>query len=119
MLKKLTKKDENGVKYTTFVRQISENQIEQYFINQWKKRTKGLTLKFASQFSTGFPDRIAMCWPELYFWVEIKRPGKTATPKQKIRHAQLRALDCQVFVLDTKEKIDKFIDKVLKIVDAL
>lgn len=43
-------------------------------------------------------------WPgkDTFALIEVKRPGKDATPQQAREHARLRAAGLQVFVVDSK-----------------
>ncbi|MDP3939594.1 MAG: VRR-NUC domain-containing protein [Deltaproteobacteria bacterium] len=82
----------------------------------------GATRKFVSPGRPNVPDQIVI-WPrvvlvtprverieaEIHF-VETKAPGKSARGGQKREHKRLRKLGCQVFVLDTKERIDAYIE---------
>jgi hypothetical protein len=57
-----------------------------------------------------WPTRITLTKPLIHF-VETKAPGKKPKPGQAREHARLRKLGCDVFVLDTKEKIDGYVRK--------
>jgi hypothetical protein len=52
------------------------------------------------------PDDFVML-PGRHFWVEAKMPGKDAEPGQAREHERMRAAGCEVYVLDTIEKIDR------------
>ncbi len=45
--------------------------------------------------------------PGRHLWVEAKRPGKDAEEGQAREHERMRAAGCEVYVLDTIEKIDR------------
>lgn len=44
------------------------------------------------------------------YFVELKAPGKKPSPVQKQVHSQLEALGHEVFVIDSKEGVDEFIN---------
>lgn len=52
------------------------------------------------------PDDFIML-PGRHLWVEAKRPGKVAEDAQAREHERMRAAHCEVYVLDTIEKIDR------------
>lgn len=52
------------------------------------------------------PDDFIML-PGRHLWVEAKRPGKDAEAAQEREHKRMRAAGCEVYVLDTIEKIDR------------
>jgi hypothetical protein len=57
----------------------------------------------------GMPDRVC-CFPSgKLVWVETKAPGKTLTKLQPIRFKELRAINQDVRMIDTKLKVDIFI----------
>jgi len=45
-------------------------------------------------------------------FVELKAPGKKPTPLQIARHKELAKLGQKVLVLDSKESVDEFMEKV-------
>jgi hypothetical protein len=82
-----------------------ERGIESYF----KKKVKALggsvrKLKWIGR--RGAPDRLALL-PGSHILVELKRPGKEAEDHQAREHERLRAAGFEVYVWDTKEKIDE------------
>ena len=85
-----------------------EGKIEKYF----KKRveeTGGRTRKLKWIEHNGAPDRIAW-WPCTGpIFVELKKPGKEPTKRQKEEHRLMREDGLVVYVLDSKMKIDSFV----------
>lgn len=80
----------------------------------------GATRKFLPA-RPGNPDQLVI-WPEYgmsngkktaaynarIHFVETKAPRKKPRPSQLREHKRLRDLGCEVYVLDTKEKIDAY-----------
>lgn len=86
-----------------------EKDIEAYLREETKK-IGGKAYKWVSPGNSGVPDRL-VCLPNgLVIPVELKAPGKKPTPLQEKRHAELRKLGIEVYVLDTKEKVNDFIE---------
>lgn len=84
-------------------------------------RAGGAVRKFVSPGRRGVTDRLVI-WPgdilsvnskhrhqaDVHF-VETKAPGKKAAAHQAREHVRLMALQCVVLVLDTKEKVDRYV----------
>ncbi len=98
---------------------MRESKIERYLHLQVRK-AGGDTRKNTGRIH--IPDRLVI-WPGAIYvfgtavkhmtdihFVETKAPGKKARPGQLREHARLRKLGCTVWVLDTKEKIDHYIE---------
>lgn len=67
----------------------------------------GTAEKFVSPGKRSVPDRLITMPGRPMFFVEVKRPGKDATPAQKRDHTRREKLGQVVYVVDTKEQIDK------------
>lgn len=89
-----------------------ENDIEKYLVRQIKS-IGALCYKFTSPGTKGVPDRIIVYRGNVFF-AELKRPGG------KPRKDQLKVMEkfndqmMPIFVIDSKEKVDKFTRIVLK-----
>lgn len=86
-----------------------EKDIESYFRDEVKK-VGGKAYKWVSPGNSGVPDRLVCLPGGAVIPVELKAPGRKPTPLQEKRHAELRKLGIEVYVLDTKEKVNDFIE---------
>ena len=96
-----------------------EKQLEHYFMRVMEMKNC-LCWKFVSPGMAGVPDRIVIPpwgrvdrivippWGRVIF-VELKAPGKRLRKLQKVRREQLKAQNVDVWVIDSKEKVDKFV----------
>ena len=85
---------------------LLERDLERYFTQQCKKLGL-LTLKLHVRFSRGWPDRIVPLNNGQVLWIELKRPsGKTSALQDQV-HEKLRNLNHDVYVIDSKEGIDR------------
>ncbi len=83
---------------------MREQRIEQKLVKA-VKAAGGLCLKFVSPGTAGVPDRIVLLPGGRIGFVEVKAPGKVPRPLQAARHAQLRKLGFEVYVLDDPAQI--------------
>lgn len=90
---------------------MREKDIESYLRDQ-VKRHGGIAYKFESPGSIGVPDRIVIFPGGRIIFVELKAPGKKPRPTQVRQMQRLGFLGCDVRVIDSKEKVDEFIDEV-------
>lgn len=89
----------------------SEKDTEAYLAREVRARG-GRSYKWVSPGCAGVPDRIVIK-PNGggVFFVETKSEGRTSTPQQRKRQAELRALGCTVYAdIDTKEKVREVIE---------
>ena len=85
-----------------------EKQLEHYFMRVMEMKNC-LCWKFVSPGMAGVPDRIVIPpWGRVIF-VELKAPGKRLRKLKKVRREQLKAQNVDVWVIDSKEKVDKFV----------
>lgn len=96
-----------------------EGKIEDYFVARCEN-SGALVRKLAYVGRRGAPDRMVV-WPQeeppLFGgprrspvdFVELKAPGKKPDPHQEREHERLRALGCNVHVIDSKEAVDRYI----------
>lgn len=86
---------------------------ESYLENKLRlsvKKLGGIALKFVSPGVDSVPDRIVLLKGKVWF-VEMKAPGKTPTPKQLIRHDQLRGLGFKVLAINSNEELQNFLNE--------
>ena len=91
---------------------IREAQVEDYLVDRIKA-LKGMCVKFVSPGLRGVPDRIVLLPDGRIYFIELKRPGKKATPQQLKRHRELKDLGHTVHVIDTFVGVDIFCDWVV------
>jgi len=92
---------------------LEESKIESYL----KKRVSligGKAYKFVSPGVTGVPDRIVLLPGGSMYFVELKAPGKVARPIQLHRKKEIEKLGFKVKFIDSKDSVDKFIERVVK-----
>lgn len=100
----MKKQVENIVRHS----EVSEKAIEAYLVKRCKESGL-LCLKYSNANTTGYPDRL-VCLPHCnVVWVELKSKGKKPTKLQEVRHQELQDLGHQVFVISSKEGVDKLI----------
>jgi hypothetical protein len=87
---------------------MREKSIEKHLKDEAEK-LGGKAFKFSSPGNAGVPDRIVIISGRVWF-VELKRPGKDLRPIQKFRKNQFDKLGIKVWVLDSLEKVDDFIE---------
>lgn len=69
----------------------------------------GMCPKFVSPGTDGMPDRLVLLPGGRLAFVELKAPGKEPRPLQLLRHAQLRRLGFDAFVLDDPADIPRLL----------
>ena len=87
---------------------MRERNIETYLRDQVRK-AGGWAPKWTSPGNNGVPDRIVIMPGGRMAFVELKAPGKKPTQLQLVQHERLRALGCDVRVIDSREGVDELI----------
>jgi hypothetical protein len=82
-----------------------EQTLERYLVRRVQS-IGGTCEKFVSPNRRSVPDRIVTLPGGRIIFVELKAPGKRATPLQAKDHALRREMGCTVLVLDSKEGVD-------------
>ena len=100
----MDRKIKNVVEYAV----VSEKAIEAYLV---KRVTEAgcLCLKYTNPNMIGYPDRLVVEPNGIVQWVELKSKGRKPLPIQKVRFEELRELGHEIFVIDSKEDVEKFI----------
>lgn len=88
---------------------IRERDIEKY-LREMVKKIGGIAYKFESPGNAGVPDRLVLLPGRVTYFVELKAPGKKPTALQKRQHTKIEKLGHKVLVIDSKEKVDEFIE---------
>nr|DAU25589.1 MAG TPA: Nuclease [Caudoviricetes sp.] len=88
-----------------------EREIEEY-LRLGVKKLGGIAFKFKSPGNAGVPDRLIVLPGNRIYFIELKRSGGEARPLQKMQINRLKGLGCKVFVIDSKERVDKFLDDI-------
>ena len=84
-----------------------EKTIEAALVNRVKE-LGGMAEKFVSPGRRSVPDRLVTLPDNVIIFVELKAPGKKATPLQEIDHERRRALGCDVRVINSMEDARAF-----------
>ena len=79
------------------------------YIKQQVKSLGGLTRKCEWPNHAGAPDIFVMLACK-HFWVELKKEGEHPRPIQLREHRLMRNAGCEVYVLDSKEKINELLN---------
>ncbi|WP_205212605.1 VRR-NUC domain-containing protein [Burkholderia sp. IDO3] len=88
-----------------------EKTVETYLVDRVRAAGGG-AYKFSSPARVSVPDRIVVFPPARIYFVELKRPGGKPTRGQMREHERLRALGCDVRVIDSREAVDAFVREV-------
>ena len=98
---------------------MRESEVEKYLIQEVVGRNGSIRkVKWIGR--RGAPDRFVMLpfsrgkigyvWIPRCAWVELKRPKGKAEAHQRREHQRLREFGQVVYVIDTKEKVNAFIE---------
>ena len=88
--------------------ELREKDIERYLVNEVRK-IGGTAYKFTSPGRRSVPDRMILLKGQPAIFVECKRPGGKLTQGQKREIEKLREKDFQVYVVDSKQKVNNFV----------
>lgn len=86
---------------------MRESRVENYLVRR-VKRAGGEVRKLAWIGRRHAPDR-AVLWNNMHDLVELKKPGEKPRPGQLREHARLRRAGFRVYVLDTIEKVNRYL----------
>lgn len=90
---------------------MQEKVIETY-LREKVKAIGGKAYKFVSPGNAGVPDRLVLLPHGAVAFVELKGTNKKPTALQEAQHRKMRGLGFAVFVIDSKQGVNEFIDLV-------
>lgn len=90
---------------------MSEKALEAYLVKR-VKMLGGVALKYSTPTCTGFPDRLLLLPGGRTAWCELKSRGKKPRAVQQARIQQLRELGQAVYVVSSRDEIERMIDNV-------
>lgn len=88
---------------------MRESTVEKYF-RESVESAGGMCIKFTSPSHRGVPDRIVVHPNCGVVFVELKAPGEKPRKQQIIRQGRIRKAGGAVFVVDSYEETDKFME---------
>ena len=91
---------------------MSEKEIENYLVRKIKNK-KGVAYKFTSPGNSGVPDRLCLLPNGKIFFVELKSPGKKPRALQVNQIRKITNLGQRVYVVDSKEMVDRVLENEL------
>lgn len=92
------------------MKEIRERDIERRLVKAVKATSAGMTFKFWPVSVTGLPDRVVLWRGGICDFVEVKRPGGTASKIQSYLAKKLKGLGFFVTVIDSEIKIKEYIN---------
>ena len=66
------------------------------------KELGGKSIKLECNFEAGLPDRLCITRTGLHYYIEFKSKGKKPSKIQEVRIRELRAMNCDVYVIDNE-----------------
>lgn len=90
----------------------SEKAIERKLV-ELTKANGGMCIKLLCDQLTGLPDRLCLFPNHRIAFVELKTTGRKPRRIQLYIHNKLRALGFRVEVIDTVERVNKFIEDIM------
>ena len=107
----MEKKIENIVKHS----EVSEKAIEKYLCERMKA-VGYPCLKYSNANMAGYPDRVIVLPTQKVVWVELKSKGKKPSKIQQVRFDELRRLGHQVWIADSRQKVDEIVNNIMPLV---
>jgi hypothetical protein len=92
---------------------MSNEKLLEKKLREQVKKLGGLALKFWCLSFTGMPDRMVLMPGGRIWFVEMKSTGKQPNGRQKIVIPLLRKLGFNVWVINTQELLDEFLNGLL------
>ena len=91
---------------------MSEKEIENYLVKKIKNK-KGVAYKFTSPGNSGVPDSLCLLPNGKIFFIELKSPGKKPRALQVNQITKITKLGQRVYVVDSKEMVDRALENEL------
>lgn len=91
---------------------MTEREVEKFFKDQLEKRG-AIVWKFVSPGQAGVPDRVVLLPGGRTVFAEMKAPGKKPRPLQRAVFSRMARTGHPVFVIDSKEAVEKFMEEVM------
>lgn len=91
---------------------VLEKEIEKRFVRRVEATKKCKCFKFVSPGNAGVPDRIVLQKGGHIYFVELKREGQKPRPLQVHVFKVIEKYDFPVYVVDSVEAIDKFVEMI-------
>ena len=85
-----------------------EKDIERFLVKGIEK-LGGKCYKWVSPSENGVPDRIVLLPKSVIIFVELKNYNGKISQVQKIQHKIIQNLGFQVYILNSKERVSKFL----------
>lgn len=95
------------------MKSVKEGVVEKH-LREKVKELGGRAYKFVSPGNSGVPDRLVVLPGGKIVFVETKAPGKETTSLQKNQIKRLQDLGCIVHVIDSKARVDAFIEAFIR-----
>ena len=93
---------------------MNEKSVEEYLCKRVKDTLHGKAYKYTSPGNNGVPDRLVLIPGGRVYFIETKAPGKRPRKLQDYVHDEIRNMGCVVLTIDTKSKVDSFVEGVLR-----
>jgi hypothetical protein len=110
--------DEEKLRYAEKHYGVKEKDIEEKAYAYARSRGVWHT-KFKSANNRGLPDRIFIAPGNIVFFIEFKRPKKTARAQQKLVIDEMTDLGAKVFVTNDLDRAKQIIDDMVMFGDAV
>ncbi|MBG9209441.1 VRR-NUC domain-containing protein [Mammaliicoccus sciuri] len=91
----------------------SEKSIENHLKTNIE-RLNGFCLKWVAPGTKGVPDRIILMPNGKTYFVELKTKKGRTSPTQKYIHKKFKEIDHHVYIINSKQAVDKFIEEVIE-----
>lgn len=94
------------------MRNADSEKVIEHKLSEAIKATGGYSIKLASPYVTGLPDRLCLLPPGRAIFVELKSAGQKPRKTQLLMHDKLRLLGFRVEVIDTLQGVYDFIESI-------